>query len=86
MSVALGALVSGFTTTSGACVGLATSHAETDIVYSGTYSEQTNNMKATSLANGEVVVTFAGACLFSATGGGAIAAGLAGARIQIWPK
>ncbi len=84
ISVALGASIGGFTTPLGACVGLSGTNAQADIEYSGSYDPDSNAMVATRLANGEIVVTLAGACLFAAEGGGHVAAALAGATVQIY--
>jgi hypothetical protein len=84
MTVALGASFTAFTTPLGACIGLAGSHAEADIIYDGTYDTETNNMIATQLANGEIIVSLGGACLIAAADGGVAGAALAGATVQIW--
>lgn len=83
-SLALGGRVTGFVTTYGACVGIAGASADANVDYTGTYDPESNNMTATGLSDGEVVLAFGGACFFAGgSGSGAAAAALAGATVTI---
>lgn len=77
------ALSGGIAVPTANCVLLASSYADADIVYDGSYDPEEPTMLATDLADGLVTIDVTGACLWATYQGGNLAAALLGARVKL---